>query len=100
MEFPAVHSGSTAGDIVIENSTFAYQGDDGTNFHTTMNPISVANTHQITIPSWIYPLPDDPIALFNPQMGFTGYTAIATSGVKKNGNGTSTITLVNSLVSG
>jgi parallel beta-helix repeat protein len=93
----AVHSGSTAGDIVIENSTFAYQGDDGTNFHTTMNPITVSNTNQITIPSWIYSLPGDPIALFNPLMGFTGYTTIAAGGVKKNGNGTSTITLVSSL---
>jgi hypothetical protein len=37
----AVHFGSFGGDIIIENSNFAYQGDDGLNIHTGLLPVAV-----------------------------------------------------------
>jgi hypothetical protein len=88
----AVHSGSVAGDVVIEKSTFAYEGDDGTNLHTGLNPITTTGSNQITVPAWLLPQPGDPIGLFTSQMQFTGSTTIAAGGVASSGS-TDTLTL-------
>lgn len=91
----AVHIASTGGDIIIENSSFAYQGDDGLNINTELLPIaaqpncvgSAANcpyalATMVTFPSGnisqALPGSDgDIIALFDPTMKLIGNQTVS-----------------------
>ncbi len=91
----AVHlSGAVVGDIVIEDSTFAYQGDDGLNINAEMAPLArhdVGGT-SLAVPSWTDAFVGETVGLFGPTIGFAGVdrvTAIATNGE----TGVSTLTL-------
>ena len=77
----AVHTADTVGDIIIEDSTFGYQGDDGLNIHGAIG--GAANAGQDFLHwtvggegSWA-PYgwaKDDPVGLFDNVLGFHGTT--------------------------
>ncbi|MGA3093510.1 MAG: right-handed parallel beta-helix repeat-containing protein [Terriglobales bacterium] len=77
----AVHTADTAGDIIIEDSTFGYQGDDGLNIHGAIGGTAKAGRDFLhwTVGgegSWA-PYgwaKDDPIGLFDNVLGFHGTT--------------------------
>jgi hypothetical protein len=72
----AVHFGSFGGDVIIENSKFAYQGDDGLNLHTDMLPLAVTpscgagSSCPVTLPASFGASNGDTIALFNAATTF------------------------------
>ena len=77
----AVHTADTVGDIIVEDSTFAYQGDDGLNIHGAIGGTAKAGLDFLhwTVGgegSWA-PYgwaKDDPIGLFDNVLGFHGTT--------------------------
>ena len=77
----AVHAADTVGDIIIEDSTFAYQGDDGLNIHGAIGGAAKAGQDFLhwTVGgegSWA-PYgwaKDDPIGWFDNVLGFHGTT--------------------------
>jgi hypothetical protein len=77
----AVHAADTVGDIIIEDSTFAYQGDDGLNIHGAIGGTAKAGQDFLhwTVGgegSWA-PYgwaKDDPIGWFDNVLGFRGTT--------------------------
>lgn len=77
----AVHAADTVGDIIIEDSTFAYQGDDGLNIHGAIGGSAKAGQDFLhwTVGgegSWA-PYgwaKDDPIGWFDNVLGFHGTT--------------------------
>jgi hypothetical protein len=65
----ALHIANHVGDVLVENNTLAYQGDDGLNINTTTFPVQEGGTNEVavwSIPAYIRP--GDPVALFNPEM--------------------------------
>jgi hypothetical protein len=85
----AIHFGSFGGDIIIENSSFAYQGDDGLNIHTAMLPVAslpscpspTANC-QSQLPAGLYAQNGDVIGVFSSWMRLMSMqTAACTGGV-------------------
>jgi Right handed beta helix region len=96
----AVHiSGAVGGDIIVENSSFAYQGDDGFNINTPLIGVGAsAGTDQISVPNWFTPQVGDPIALFGPELAFLAkdYPSLVTS-VNTNSDGTNTLGLSTSI---
>jgi hypothetical protein len=92
----AVHiSGAVAGDIVVENSSFAYQGDDGFNINTPLFGVgSSAGTDRISVPGWFLPETGDPLALFGPELAFFAKNVpLRVESVYANNNGTNTLYL-------
>ena len=78
----AVHAADTEGDIIIEDSTFAYQGDDGLNIHGAIGGTARAGQNFLhwTVGgegSWApYGWTrDDPIGMFDDVLGFHGTTS-------------------------
>ncbi|WP_353070989.1 right-handed parallel beta-helix repeat-containing protein [Tunturiibacter gelidoferens] len=77
----AVHAADTVGDIIIEDSTFAYQGDDGLNIHGAIGGTAKAGQNFLhwTVGgegSWA-PYgwaKEDPIGWFDNVLGFHGTT--------------------------
>src|SRR5580698_7579880 len=77
----AVHAADTVGDIIIEDSTFAYQGDDGLNIHGAIGGTakagqdflhwSVGGEGSWAPYGWVK---DDPIGWFDNVLGFHGTT--------------------------
>ena len=77
----AVHAADTVGDIIIEDSTFAYQGDDGLNIHGAIGGTAKAGQGFLhwTVGGegswapygWVK---DDPIGWFDNVLGFHGTT--------------------------
>ena len=83
-----------AGDVVIENSVFAYQGDDGENLHAGLIPVpaAAADTLQIgTAPNWLAQ-PKDTLLFFDPQLLFNGSATVEAAASNSDGT-TSTLTL-------
>jgi hypothetical protein len=65
----ALHIDDFAGDALIENNVFAYQGDDGFNMNATLLGIASGGTNVIPVPaSHRYIRRGDSIALFSPVM--------------------------------
>jgi hypothetical protein len=65
----ALHIANHVGDVLVENNTFAYQGDDGLNINTTTFPVVKGGTNEV--PVWsnhAYIREGDPVALFNSEM--------------------------------
>jgi hypothetical protein len=65
----ALHIANHVGDVLVENNTFAYQGDDGLNINTTTFPVANSDTKEV--PVWSshgYIRQGDPVALFNSEM--------------------------------
>jgi hypothetical protein len=92
----AVHiSGAVAGDIVVENSSFAYQGDDGFNINTPLIGVGrSAGTDQVSVPSWFLPETGDPLALFGPELAFFAKNLpLRVESVYANSNATNTLYL-------
>jgi hypothetical protein len=76
----AVHFGAYGGDVIIEDSTFAYQGDDGINIHTATWPVApmpgcATSTCLSPLPAGAQARTGDSIALFGPSMQFVRTTA-------------------------
>jgi hypothetical protein len=71
----AVHFGSHGGDVIIENSQFSYQGDDGLNIHTAMIPVSSGTTAtSLAVANFTGSKTGDVVGLFNASTGFVGTT--------------------------
>ena len=67
----ALHIDNFVGNVLVENNTFAYQGDDGLNMNTTVFRVVFGNTNEASVPwNHAYIKRGDPIALFNPEMQF------------------------------
>ncbi len=82
----AVHFDSNGGDVIIENSTFAYQGDDGLNMHTQLLAVAPLPSCKSATGNCPSPLPasfgaqnGDRIALFSPWMKFMSMQTAACS---------------------
>ncbi len=63
----AVHIDNMAGDVLIEDNTFAYQGDDGLNLNATLFLVATTGASEITIrdPHAGVMKAGDAVALFN-----------------------------------
>jgi hypothetical protein len=65
----ALHIANHAGDVLIENNTFAFQGDDGLNMLATIFPVANGGTNEISVPVG-FMKQGDPVALFTAEMHF------------------------------
>lgn len=92
----AVHvDGAVGGDVIVENSTFAYQGDDGFNLNMPITAVAAgAGSTQLKLPDFASPQVGDPLALFDGELGFVVPPATLTvQSVTDNHDGTDTVTL-------
>jgi parallel beta-helix repeat protein len=79
----AVHVADNTGDIIIEDSTFGYQGDDGLNIHGAIGGTAQAGqnfVHWTVVGEGSYApyrwTVNDPIGLFDALFGFLGTTRL------------------------
>ena len=78
----AVHISDNTGDIIIEDSTFAYQGDDGINIHGAVgiverladNSLRWMATGEGAYAPYAWTAGTDTIGFFDGQFGFLGTT--------------------------
>lgn len=80
----AIHFASHGGDVLIENSVFAHQGDDGLNLHTAMQPVPptpgcaagadcpAAGMLAVALPDGTQAQDGDRIGLFDAGMRYLG----------------------------
>ncbi|HSZ08446.1 MAG TPA: right-handed parallel beta-helix repeat-containing protein [Steroidobacteraceae bacterium] len=65
----ALHIDNYVGNVLVENNTFAYQGDDGLNLNTTTFRITNAGPNETAVPSnHGYLRQGDPVVLFTSNM--------------------------------
>jgi hypothetical protein len=76
----AVHIAENTGDIIIEDSIFGYQGDDGTNIHGAMGMVDQENDHALhwkaggegAYAPYSWAAGKDVIGFFGNTLGFLG----------------------------
>ena len=81
----AVHIADSGGDIIIEDSTFAYQGDDGLNIHGALGKFDREPDHSLHWKatgedSWApygWAANADVIGMFDNTVGFVGTTTLS-----------------------
>ncbi|HKV41955.1 MAG TPA: right-handed parallel beta-helix repeat-containing protein [Blastocatellia bacterium] len=83
----ALQFNDNAGDVLVENSVFAYQGDDGINLGAaSFFPVQAVNGNQLTLAQAdSIPVAGDPVVIFNSAFGVLGYSSI--SSVTQNPDG-------------
>jgi hypothetical protein len=89
----AVHISDNTGDIIIEDSSFGYQGDDGTNIHGAMGMVERTDekflhwmaTGEGSYAPYGWAAAADTIGLFNSTLSFLGITTLQSLAHSKSG---------------
>jgi hypothetical protein len=84
----AVHFNDSPGDVLVENSRFAFQGDDGMNLASaTLMPVQAVKQKTLKLARTDFtPQAGDPVAIFNSALGLLGFSTIDTISQDANGN--------------
>jgi hypothetical protein len=74
----ALQVNQSSGDVLVENSVFAYHGDDGINIGAaSFFPVEAVSGDQLTLAeSDSTPQPGDPVIIFNSAFGVLGFSSI------------------------
>jgi hypothetical protein len=84
----AVHFNDSLGDVLVENSRFAFQGDDGMNLASaTLMPIQAVQQTTLKLAQTDFtPQPGDPVVILNSALGLLGFSTINTISQEADGS--------------
>lgn len=76
----AVHFNDSLGDVLVENSRFAFQGDDGMNLASaTLMPVQAVQQTSLKLAQTDFtPQSGDPVVILNSALGLLGFSTINT----------------------